>query len=660
VERLPLGGQYGVECLGLRASSHKRLAEAAFTLSGQTSSGSGGRWRDEYELLDNALHDYDEGVCGMLVNEARAVQRIATLHWVLVQFVSLSAVLGKESDEARWSAARLCADLYCENPVIEERAWAHGSLAELWLLRLGEPNLSLEKRKEFHEKAIEHVRKLVAFYLGGDAFPVRSTRRQFERYINWWGTERFKQGLVARGIQHRGGWDEEFGLIDTAKSLVEILRRNRGEAAGAPEGSPPSAPSAKAPDPTFSGPTKPSGEVASTVQVPSEPVVPEPPGEGGGNSPKLRRPKGAKAAQPSQRIRSGPFFQIEMLPAGHGDALWIEYGDQGSIHRWMVDCGTQQTAKELNRRVQAVPENERFLELFIMSHIDSDHIGGALPFLKTIKEELKLGDVWFNGWRHLSGQLGSRQGEMFSTAIQDFELPWNKWLDGGTIVVAGDKLPECVLPGGMRLVLLSPTPAQLKKLAPVWTRELKRYGLEPGARVDYSRFLKGKPSTSTDVDQLADSPFAGDGGVPNGSSIAVLAEFGGTSALLSADAHAPVLAESIRTLLRQRGADKLKLDACKVSHHASQNNLSTELLKLLDCPRYLVSTNGDHFSHPDREAIARIIKYGGSRPSLHFNYRSKYNEVWARPDLQERYGYVAFYPEGDMEGHQVELFGEGT
>jgi hypothetical protein len=37
---------------------------------------------------------------------------------------------------------------------------------------------------------------------------------------------------------------------------------------------------------------------------------------------------------------------------------------------------------------------------------------------------------------------------------------------------------------------------------------------------------------------------------------------------------------------------------------------------------------------PDREAIAQIIKYCGSRPSLHFNYRSKYNEVWASLDLR--------------------------
>jgi hypothetical protein len=212
----------------------------------------------------------------------------------------------------------------------------------------------------------------------------------------------------------------------------------------------------------------------------------------------------------------------------------------------------------------------------------------------------------------------------------------------------------------MTLTLLSPTPSQLKKLAPVWTREMRRYGLEPGSRVDYSRFLKGIPSASTDVDELADSAFAGDKGVPNGTSIAVLAEFGGAAALLAADAHAPVLGASIQTLLRQRGGKRLRLDAFKVSHHASQNNLSSELLQLLDCRRYLVSTNGDHFCHPDREAIGRIIKYGGDRPALHFNYRSKYNEVWERPDLQERYRYLTHYPEAGREGARVSLLSGGN
>ena len=28
-----------------------------------------------------------------------------------------------------------------------------------------------------------------------------------------------------------------------------------------------------------------------------------------------------------RKPRTGPFFEVEMLPAEHGDALWIEYGD---------------------------------------------------------------------------------------------------------------------------------------------------------------------------------------------------------------------------------------------------------------------------------------------------------------------------------------------
>ncbi|MEO8070556.1 MAG: hypothetical protein ABI652_04080, partial [Acidobacteriota bacterium] len=350
---------------------------------------------------------------------------------------------------------------------------------------------------------------------------------------------------------------------------------------------------------------------------------------------------GAPAAMPAAPAPSSPrrqpFFDVEALPAGHGDCLWIEYGDAATTHRWLIDCGPPATKETLLRRVDAVPPNERLLELFVMSHIDSDHIGGALPLFGAVQRGLRFSDVWFNGWRHISGQLGARQGEMFSTAIQDFELPWNVWRNEGTIKVDDGPLPEYMLPGGMKLTLLSPTPAELAKLKPVWSRELKKAGLEPGARVDYSRLLKGAPSTSTDIDELADTPFGGDNGAPNGSSIALLAEYKGAAALLGADAHAPVLVKSIRKLIQARGVPRLKVDLFKVSHHGSQNNVSSELIQLLDCPRYLISTNGDHFCHPDRQAIARIIKYGGPSPALYFNYRSKYNAVWGDPAQQARW-----------------------
>ena len=87
--------------------------------------------------------------------------------------------------------------------------------------------------------------------------------------------------------------------------------------------------------------------------------------------------------------------------------------------------------------------------------------------------------------------------------------------------------------------------------------------------------------------------------------------------------------------------------------------MSTELLQLLDCKTYGVSTNGDHFCHPDREAIARIIKYGGKHPVLHFNYRTRYNDVWARPDLQERYGYTTTYRKDEEPSARVALLPAG-
>ena len=99
----------------------------------------------------------------------------------------------------------------------------------------------------------------------------------------------------------------------------------------------------------------------------------------------------------------------------------------------------------------------------------------------------------------------------------------------------------------------------------------------------------------------------------------------------------------------------MKLDAIKLPHHGSRGNLNWELLYRIDCARYLFSTDGSVFDHPDPESVARVIAYGGHRPELFFNYRSEETLPWADESLARLRGFTAHFPPDGHEGIRVEL-----
>ena len=376
-----------------------------------------------------------------------------------------------------------------------------------------------------------------------------------------------------------------------------------------------------------------------------------------------KKPVGRKTAsrKTTRRKRSTAnktVFSIDMLPADHGDCLIATYGTGKKLSRILIDCGTTGTVDRLQARLRTLKPRIKKFDLFVLTHIDADHIGGSIDFFNEGAGGLTFEDVWFNGWKHLPRKrLSARQGEIFTTLIEDNRLPWNEWMNGKAILLKGGSLPTTTLNGGMKITLLSPTRKKLESLSSVWQKELDKHGFgDDKARKRYYRqFLAGTTPTMSNVERLANSKFSPDSSKPNGSSIAFLAEYKGKRVLFSGDAHDSVLKSSIAKLLAETGDERLKLDAFKLPHHGSRANVSADVLKMLDCKHYLVSTSGAQFRHPDGEAMARVVVHGGEQPILHFNYRTKYNEFWGKTSAQRKFGHRTKYPAKGKEGITLNL-----
>jgi beta-lactamase superfamily II metal-dependent hydrolase len=343
-------------------------------------------------------------------------------------------------------------------------------------------------------------------------------------------------------------------------------------------------------------------------------------------------------------------YRIEMLPAHQGDCLWIEYGEPHEPHRVLIDGGVVASYGALREKIAALPERARRFELVVATHVDRDHIEGLIKLLNDAALGVAVDEIWYNGWRHLcqADELGALQGEFLSALIElRRQTPWNVAFDGGPVAI--ESLPPTRrLAGGLEITLLSPTVQGLGQLRKLWLEEVKRKGIDPGnaeaalAYLDEHRKELAPPDllgiSPEKLETLARSRFVEDDSKANASSIAFLAAFEGKRCLFAGDAHPSVLRQS---LLASSG--RIAVDAFKLPHHGGKKNLDRELLEMVRTTRYLISTDGSHYGHPDAETIARILRYGEPRPQFYFNYPRDVHKTWADEALQERYGYQTVF-----------------
>ena len=314
-----------------------------------------------------------------------------------------------------------------------------------------------------------------------------------------------------------------------------------------------------------------------------------------------------------------------MLPAQRGDCLWLTYGKRGDLHHVIIDGGPQETIPTLvpvlEERIRRLGGTESRVELLMVSHVDADHIQGAVSLLSDHRRVRLFDDIWFNGYRHLTGLLGGPDGERLTAALNTQPKRWNKAFGGAAVVISGKgPLPTVTLKGGLEITLLAPGRTALTRLIPQWEKACEKAGIMEGQGAEIAkRSWQRDALLGFNANVLAKRKYTKDTSRPNATSIACIAKYENKRVLLLADAPT----EAVIAGLKRLGPGPHRFSAVKVSHHGSEHNTSLEFCQLISSKRWLVSTNGAVFEHPDPESLARIVTTQ-DKPELVFNYVTEF------------------------------------
>ena len=111
----------------------------------------------------------------------------------------------------------------------------------------------------------------------------------------------------------------------------------------------------------------------------------------------------------------------------------------------LVDTGPDETYPALKSRLAQLRPNrqgKRHIDLFIVTHIDHDQIGGAAQLLNDRSLGLTFGDIWFNAPPQPASR-GVAEGKALAQLLgaTAIPLPWNMAFDSKAVVTGGDPAP---------------------------------------------------------------------------------------------------------------------------------------------------------------------------------------------------------------------------
>ncbi len=347
-------------------------------------------------------------------------------------------------------------------------------------------------------------------------------------------------------------------------------------------------------------------------------------------------------------------MEIFVYQAECGDAARIRYlGKNKRYYNVFVDAGYNKTFRNLlHKEIRDIENANELIDLWIISHIHDDHIGGILSYIKAVTNGIipNLVKNWYYNPPRLelieknqqklisiSSAKSIRQGDQLTQFLKN-----------------ADKVPQelihnesCIMNlSGLKLTVLSPSKNSLNKL-------FEKYS-SPTLIESENRISEAKSLCQNDyhlkIEDFNLDCWEEDDSIENGSSISFLIEADNKKTLWLSDSYPTVVYNKLRKLGYSED-NPLLCDWVKVSHHGSSGNMNDSLLSIIRCNKFLFSTNGEN-KHclPNKECIARILrnKYRAMNScyEIYFTYNNRtLRNIFKsdRIDVYERYNFKVHF-----------------
>lgn len=257
-------------------------------------------------------------------------------------------------------------------------------------------------------------------------------------------------------------------------------------------------------------------------------------------------------------------MKFTALKALRGDAFVINWKDNVIL----IDGGMRNTYGQIKKAITG-----KNLRSVFVTHVDYDHLGGIIGLAFDEDTEILDVDFYMNHPDLITSYDGSKvafkHGETLRQTLKKRGKECLPILDGDSLVI-----------DDLSIEVLSPNEYACTELHDNW---------------DASRVIEDGQMRYLDRQK-------NNGDIINCSSLVLTVEYQNKKILFLGDTHAEVM-EKVLSDKNKINKKLSKFDLVKLSHHGSKHNTTSNLLSLIDCHNYYISTNGAVYDHPNSEVI---------------------------------------------------------